>query len=70
MILFLPVSGPNGRWAAVRRGFVSRVLLGGLILIGGLASPSSILGQSRVGATRIELETMRDLIATAVVRFP
>ena len=58
---FLLVGGPIGNWAAVRRGFVSRVLLGGLCLIGGLGSPSPILSQSRAGSTRIELETIRDL---------
>ena len=55
-------SSTTGRWRAVRRMVTNMFLVGGLVLIGGVAVPSLAEGQSRMGATRVELETMRELV--------
>lgn len=68
MNLVLPGQGPTGLGGAVRRVPTTRVLAGGLVLIGALAVPSLAVSQSRAGATRVELETMRDLVRSGSLK--
>ncbi len=68
MTLVTPVHCPTGRRGALRRVSTTRVLVGGLALIGAFAVPSLAVGQSRAGATRIELETMRDLVRSGSLK--